>query len=75
MYVSLFASFVPYQAIFVLSCAGKPCGSARSLQESRVFSFTDEGDLVIYMSVRELFLTTFIWAIIFEKVNALADKL
>jgi len=75
MYVSFFASFVPYQAIFVLSCAGKPCGSACSLQESWVFSFIDEGDPVIYMSVRELFLTTFMWAIIIWKVNALAVEL
>ena len=75
MYVSLLANFVPYQAIFVLSCAGKPCGSVFSLQESWFFSFIDEGDSMACMSFRGLFLAAFMWAIIFEKVNASALEL
>jgi hypothetical protein len=74
MNVSLFANFVPYQAIFVLSCAGKPCGSARSLRESWVVSFIDDSDPMVCISFRELFLTAFIWAIMFEKVNTSTVK-
>lgn len=72
MYVSFFANVVPYQAVLVLSCAGKPCGSACSMQESCVFDFIEEAGTVVCISLRELILTAYAWAIILESLNALA---